>query len=896
MSRRNRSKGRVNKALPPVVTQSNVNGSVTAVTPWMAGLLPNANGTNGVANPMTRDTYPYAFGPGVPFNPSPLDPVRRDSGRSEPRQWEYPVSWNLPGTNHRSVPWQVLRDAGRIPIIRNFIRIRKNEVSSLPWVVTVSDQAIEAELRRNPDKQHEDIEAELRKKLIPEIDRCTEFWEQPDRRNGLKFGTWTAKAMEEHLVLDALAIYPRYDYGGNLWSLEILDGTTIKPLLDHDGGRPMPPFPAYQQILWGFPRGEFIADVDDSGEVRLGDADTASLTPGNYLSDQLIYEHKEHFTNTPYGLSAVEQSLVDADLWMKRMGWLRAEYSEGSLPTSWIEIDPQSTAAGFTVTQVREIERELNDFLSGATNNRFRQRVLPPGFHPVQNTENAEKYKPDYDMYLLKLLCANFDMTIAEMGFTENKGLGDSSYHEGQADVQDRKGLRPDVQWLAAIFTDISVKHLGMPKELEFKFLAKDAEDEKALDELADAQLKRGAITLNDDRKRLGKAPYNFKEADKPMIITQRGIEFLEGASEVDINGVLTEPLQGSNRIKPGTNPGQNPTTPEKPSQAPNQATTDDKKKAELSAYHRWASKGKRGRPFEFEYVTKNDAVLNEVDLNRAVFTKADDVDPKALARTGQIWHGWTKNEQTAELWSNRLVEDLTTAVDTDLLASEWLRVRKVDAAFADAQAWMNDRGVAFHGIIGEILNGIYADGMVIGQQSARAIIGQTSTVDWGNWSPGDLQAAYEVLGVNGGAGLQRMLDDAGVTINSISASRMDSFANKLAEALQGGWSEDRLARELASVISDSNWATVVAGTELTRAVSYSTLLTYQSQGVTKSIWLTAQDQRVCPICRDNNGESRSVGQDFPSGDSQPPAHPRCRCALGPDIDSITIGSVSAVL
>lgn len=897
MSRRSRSRRNINKALPNQLTQPNVNGQVTDVTPWMAGLLPNGtNYTAGLAQPMPRDLFPYAFGPGVPFTPAPLDPTRRDSGRAEPRLWEYPVSWNIPGTNHRHIPWQVLRDASRIPIIRNFIRIRKNEASSLPWDICISDRAIEMETRKNPDKASEDIEADLRRRLLPEIDRCAAFWEEPDRRNGLKFSTWASKVMEERLVLDALAIYPRYDYGGNLWSLEVLDGTTIKPLLDHDGGRPLPPFPAYQQILWGFPRGEFVADVDESGQIHLGDVDQVNQVPGGYLSDQLIYEHKEHFTNSPYGLSPVEQSLVDADLWMKRMGWLRAEYSEGTMPTSWIEIQEKSAAAGWTPQQVMEMERNLNDYLSGQTGNRHRQRILPPGLKPYPLTEHAEKYRPEYDLYLLKLLCANFDMTIAEMGFTEAKGLGDSGYHEGQEDVQDRKGLRPDLEWLASVFSDISYKHLGMPKELEFKFLAKDSEDEKAMDEVAQAQMFRGVITLNDDRKRLGKSPYNFPEADMPMVITQRGVVFLEGASENDVAGELIQP----GMAPPNQNvEGQNavPSTAGRPvDQPPNKAGLDDKKKAEISAYHRWASKGKRGRPFEFEHVTKTDALLNEVDLNRSIF-KADDVDPKALARTGHLWHGWTKDEEAAKLWSGRLTESLTTTIDTNAIADEWLSLRKADSAiFLDAQSFLGNQNGAIHQIVGDILNGIYADGMVVGQKSAVSLLASATTVDWQNWSPGDLQAAYEVLGVQGGAGLQRMLDDAGVTINSISSNRIDSLANRLAEALQEGWSSDQLARSLRDVLDDSSWADMVAQTELTRAVSYSTLLTYQGQGVTKSIWLTAHDQRVCPICKDNDGESRSVGQDFPSGDSQPPAHPRCRCALGPDIDSITVNSVASTM
>lgn len=891
MSRRSRRSRRdINKALPQNLQQPSVNGKVTELTPFMAGLLPNGTQyTAGVSNPLARDMFPYAFGPGVPFTPAPLDPVRPDTGRAEPRAWEYPVSWNIPGSTHRAIPWQVLRDASKIPIIRNMIRIRKNEASSMPWDIVISERAIEMEQRKDPNKAQEDIEADLRKRLMPEIDRCAEFWQEPDRRNGLKFSSWVGKVLEERLVLDALAIYPRYNYGGELWSLEVLDGTTIKPLLDNDGGRPMPPYPAYQQILWGFPRGEFVADLDNQGEVRLGDIDPENKIPGNYLSDQLIYEHKEHFTNTPYGLSPVEQSLMDADLWMKRMGWLRAEYSEGTMPTSWMEIQEGSVAAGWTITQLREVERELNDYLSGNTGNRWRQRILPPGVKPMQTQELAEKYKPDYDLYLLKLLCANFDMTIAEMGFTESKGLGDRSYHEGQEDVQDRKGLRPDIEWLSSVLTDISHKHLGMPRELEFKFLAKDAEDEVMLDTLAENQQKSGAITLNERRKRLGQSPYSFPEADQPMIITARGVVFLEGSSEIAPPGEEVQPRQALD----DQNPDQ-----QNPNQKPNKASLDDKKKAELGAYHRWESKGKRGRPFEFEYITKTDAVLNEVDLNRAIF-KAADVDPKALARTGHIWHGWTKDEETAELWSNRLIDSLITEIDPEQLATEWLRVRSTIKAdfpqFSDAQSWLQDK-ISLRIILGNIFDGLYADGMVIGQQSAIAIRGSATTVNWDNWSPGDTQAAYEVLGIDGGRGLKQMLDDAGVMIRSIESSRLDALANRLAEALQEGWSSDQLSRSLRDLIEDKAWADMVAQTELSRAVSYSTLLTYRSQGVTKSIWLTAHDQRVCPVCRDNDGQSRAIGQDFPSGDSQPPAHPRCRCALGPDIDSITASSVSAAL
>jgi hypothetical protein len=59
--------------------------------------------------------------------------------------------------------------------------------------------------------------------------------------------------LEEMLVIDAAALYPRYNRGGSLYALDIIDGATIKPLIGEDGRSPEPPDPAYQQILKGIP-------------------------------------------------------------------------------------------------------------------------------------------------------------------------------------------------------------------------------------------------------------------------------------------------------------------------------------------------------------------------------------------------------------------------------------------------------------------------------------------------------------------------------------------------------------------------------------------------------------------------------------------------------------------
>jgi SPP1 gp7 family putative phage head morphogenesis protein len=49
----------------------------------------------------------------------------------------------------------------------------------------------------------------------------------------------------------------------------------------------------------------------------------------------------------------------------------------------------------------------------------------------------------------------------------------------------------------------------------------------------------------------------------------------------------------------------------------------------------------------------------------------------------------------------------------------------------------------------------------------------------------------------------------------------------------------------------------------------------------TRRIWITAHDERVCPVCQPLNGVQVRLGEPFTGGIDAPPAHPRCRCSVG---------------
>lgn len=44
--------------------------------------------------------------------------------------------------------------------------------------------------------------------------------------------------------------------------------------------------------------------------------------------------------------------------------------------------------------------------------------------------------------------------------------------------------------------------------------------------------------------------------------------------------------------------------------------------------------------------------------------------------------------------------------------------------------------------------------------------------------------------------------------------------------------------------------------------------------------WVASEDSRTCPVCRDLDGETAELGEEFLPGILHPPAHPACRCGL----------------
>ena len=529
------------------------------------------------ATPMARD--PRDSGPFGPMHPMPSDaisPSRTDTGRPEPWLYEYPVAWNIPGQGERLMPWRVLDAAARnIDVIRRCIEIRKSRVRTAPWSWDISPQAIEDAYRADGTKGHDDIASELRDKYRADINRLTEFWKRPWRVQGLDFGNWVGGIMEGRLKYDAVVVYPRMNLGGDtLLGLEIIDPTTVKPLLDYRGSRPEPPFPAFQQILYGFPRGEWRATATETVNE---DGSTSVTIDGAFRADELVYLRENYQLNSPYGYGPTEQALVASRLWMRRQGWLLAEYTDGVTPQLIWEVPTEAAGgAGLTPEQRMEWESSVNDELAGQTGERHRSKVGFPGMVPHLMPSVDERYKPDYDLFLLKLQCSFFGVPVTDLGFSESKGLGSTGMHAAQAENRADIATAPDLLFITDLTNDLGHHYQNAPAELVFSFTDNDGgQDESQSATIRVGEVNSGQKTLNDTRRELSLPVYQFPEADKPFVMGQNGPVFIEGslaasqrAQGLDANGKPLPPGQAPGEqpqtppgdAQPGDNPGEKPT------------------------------------------------------------------------------------------------------------------------------------------------------------------------------------------------------------------------------------------------------------------------------------------------------------------------------------------------
>lgn len=577
-----------------------------------AGIASQQYGT--VSTPLPRNTTlaNVPFAPGMPLIPSALNPLNPDTGRPDPRRYEYQVAQNINVTETKLVPFKTLRAAAdQIDILRRCIEVRKAKLTGLDWDIVLSESASERIIAETGGN-HLRAMAEAREKFAPEIARLRAFWETPDPQNGLAFVDWLSMAIEEIDVLDAWAIWPQMSVGGDIMGLQILDGSTIKPLLDDRGMRPMPEMgPAFQQILYGFPRSEFAATIDDEA------------ADGQFSSDELAYLVRNRRAMSVYGLSPVERSLPLADIYLRRQQWIRAEFTDGTMPKSYLEM-PES--AIMTPDQIRAYENIYNDDLSGQTGQRNRLRILVPGGKLNFEEGYSDKFSDAMDNYLIASITGHFGVLPSEIGFNGSGSLGASGIQEGESDSGEAIGVIPTANWISQMLSALSYRWLGMPRELEFRLAPSERTNTQEAAMRDEIQKRSGGKTINESRAEQGLPLVDTPEADMPMLITGASVYvftpegLVNAGTPLDPYGMMIEeePVAVDTEAQPVPTNGEEAPAP---TEAPVTDLVDDEAAEEVKKFIRWVRKGNPTRPFEFKSLEPTYAdVLNK-------FVETNDLD-----------------------------------------------------------------------------------------------------------------------------------------------------------------------------------------------------------------------------------------------------------------------------
>ena len=465
------------------------------------------------------------FAPIMPIRPASIDVAPEGLPRPQPRRWEYPVAWNMPtppgSEGIRLASFSTMRAyADRDSLLRMCIDKRVDEICGMGWDIVPTTDAVP----KLQNKAYRDDFNERRQQFL-------KLFTRPDPEY-FSYHTWLKALLEDHFVIDAVSIYlaPRLDgdvsktpFGSGIAGLMLLDGATIRPMLDLSGSRPTPPNVAYQQYIWGVPRVDMMdALTPEEMEALFPDEGVAA----KFRGDQLLYLPLHKRTNTPYGFSHVEKSLVPTGIDMNKQKYVLGYYTEGNTPNSWVTIGNVDTPQ-----QARQWQDSL-DAMIGDIGNRHQVFVLPHGSSAIETKPNI--FRDEYDSTNREVTFGIFGLTAMEMGFLpggKSGGLtGGSGMSNTQASGKVRTATKPLVMSLKRNIFDMFIQQICGQEDMQWQWEGLLSPDDEQAQQTEDISFVSAGIRTRDEvRRERGWTPFNLPMTEEPTGTTGAAVQSLVG-------------------------------------------------------------------------------------------------------------------------------------------------------------------------------------------------------------------------------------------------------------------------------------------------------------------------------------------------------------------------------
>lgn len=435
------------------------------------------------------------LGPGQPFSMGELSARDKDA-ETEPRSFQYLSSVNStrsPRLAYGLTPFNELRVyAETVPEVSMCLRILTEEMKSfVPKIVMDNDS---------------------------KVDNTGYEWmtEHPDGVN--PWPVWLSRFLYNVLVYDAGCSYLVRNSRNKVVATRVVDGSSIFVLIDERGEQPLPPAPAFQQIIWG--------------------------TPMTFLNTrQLWYKPRHLRADAPYGRSPIEDAMPAVKLLSQLWDYEYQKYIIGNIPEIVITV-PENWNGN--ADQILEYEEAFNARMSGSNQERARARFLPAGMQVLQ-TKELTFNRESYDAATNSVRMA-FGILQSEVGDAPSGGLGGSGYAEAMQSAFYRMGLAPLMAYVESHFNDIIKANGkdGIKFKLDFPSETLDPQKEE---EKFSTRFQIGGITRDEYRQGVGMEPMGGEEGE--FIVSPGG----GGGEEGDMGEDPFGGMGGKQPPQPGGKP-----------------------------------------------------------------------------------------------------------------------------------------------------------------------------------------------------------------------------------------------------------------------------------------------------------------------------------------------------
>jgi len=420
---------------------------------------------------------------------------------------DYPVGYNLSQSPraYEAISFPVLRQlADAWDLLRLLIETRKDQLCRMPWQI-VPKKAL-----------YKKGDQEAPTAVMDKASELEAFFQQPDTNMG--WTQWLRELLEDLFVLDAPTLYIRRTRGGGVFALEPIDGATIKRVIDPWGRTPLPPYPAYQQVLKGMPA------VD-------------------YTTDDVIYRPRNSRTGKIYGFGPTEQLLTTVNIALRRQTWQTQYYTEGNIPEALIGV-PDT----WTPDQINAFQRYWDNMLEGNTASRRHAKFVPGGIAKTYIPTKEAELKNVFDEWLARVACYCFSISPAPFVSNLNRATAQSL-----KDASLEEGLMPIQLWIKEL-CDYVIRVVFKNNDVEFSWQEDEDADAATQATITLNDVKGALLTINEGRAAKGLQPFSDPLADTPLVWTTTGYVPLEQPEP-------PPPLLGHNGGPPMQGDGKDPKT-----------------------------------------------------------------------------------------------------------------------------------------------------------------------------------------------------------------------------------------------------------------------------------------------------------------------------------------------